>query len=89
VRVVEKSPFVGKIQSAEHAPMALRKNRKSANREVDEYWTLCGTVRTELVPSAACRSDAGQALGASSCCGLGGYRRFAEGPQACTSEASA
>ena len=28
--------------------MFLRKNRKSANGEVYEYWTLCETVRTEL-----------------------------------------
>jgi transposase len=30
--------------------MFLRKNRKSANGEVYEYWTLCETVRTELGP---------------------------------------
>ncbi len=30
--------------------MFLRKNRKRANGEVYEYWTLCETVRTELGP---------------------------------------
>ena len=30
--------------------MFLRKNRKSANGEVYEYWTLCETIRTELGP---------------------------------------
>ena len=30
--------------------MFLRKNRKRANGEVYEYWTLCETVRTDLGP---------------------------------------
>ena len=47
---MEKPPLVEKIQSAEHGLIFLRKNRKRANGEVYEYWTLCETVRTELGP---------------------------------------
>jgi hypothetical protein len=43
-----KGPLVWEIQIAEHAPMFLRKHRKSANGEIYEYWTLCETVRTQI-----------------------------------------
>ena len=47
--VSEKTPC-WEIVTAEHAPIFLRKNRKSGNGEVYEYWTLSETVRTELGP---------------------------------------